>query len=376
MTADFYSVLGVPRDAGEEEIRKAYKKKALKFHPDRNKAPDAKETFQRISEAFSVLSDKDKRAIYDKYGEDGLKAGGPPGGAPGGFSAGGAGGGVHLDPEQAEAIFRQFFGGGGGAGGPGGFRFSTGGGGGGPQVFSFGGGSSPMDEDSDGSDEGFGGSGFGGFGGLGGGLGGFASMFGGGPPSAGRRPQPSRKRAAPPAEVIQRPLRCTLEELANGFEKRLKVTSRRFGPDGQPRSEAQVLTVTGKPGWKAGTKVTFSGAGDQPAPGYPPQDIQFVVEQAPHPRFERDGDDLSTTVVVPLRDALCGTSVSIKGLNGNALSLQLDQITPETTRVVAGEGMPRKAGGRGNLKVHFKIDFPNTRSLGPAQRQQLRELLR
>lgn len=112
---DYYKLLGVPKDADDEAIKRAYKKLALKFHPDRNKDnANAKEKFQEIGEAFEVLSDKNKRAVYDQFGEEGLKGGGAP--PPG---AGGAG-------------FGGFPGGAGGFGGPGGasFSFSSGGPGG------------------------------------------------------------------------------------------------------------------------------------------------------------------------------------------------------------------------------------------------------
>jgi len=119
--ADFYDVLGVSRDAGENEIKKAYRKQALKYHPDRNPDnPEAEQEFKKISEAYDVLSDPQKRQMYDQYGEAGL-AQGMPGGAQGFSSmedalrtfmgAFGQGGG--------DSIFESFFGGAGGSyGGP------------------------------------------------------------------------------------------------------------------------------------------------------------------------------------------------------------------------------------------------------------------
>lgn len=122
MSKDFYATLGVARTATPDEIKKAYRKKALEFHPDRNQGdPKAAEQFKVVSEAYEVLSDESKRRIYDQYGEDGLRGAGAGGGFPGGggFSSmeealrtfmgafgGGRGGG--------ESIFDSFFGGGGG----------------------------------------------------------------------------------------------------------------------------------------------------------------------------------------------------------------------------------------------------------------------
>lgn len=73
MGKDYYKILGILKGASEDDVRKAYRKMALKFHPDKNKSAGAEEKFKEIAEAYEVLSDKRKREIYDKYGEDGLK---------------------------------------------------------------------------------------------------------------------------------------------------------------------------------------------------------------------------------------------------------------------------------------------------------------
>ena len=157
---DYYRVLGVPRDATEAQLKKAYRKLAIKYHPDKN--PDdkrAEEHFKAVSEAYDCLQDKQRRAAYDNYGKDGAKAAEQGQSVPGGFPGGGfPGGGVRMDARRAEEMFSMFFGGGGmggddpfesmfggsGFGGmPGGIRIQMGGGPGGPQVFSsFGGGPS------------------------------------------------------------------------------------------------------------------------------------------------------------------------------------------------------------------------------------------
>ncbi len=73
MGKDYYKILGIAKGATEDDIKKAYRKMALKFHPDKNKAPGSEEKFKEIAEAYEVLSDKRKREVYDQYGEEGLK---------------------------------------------------------------------------------------------------------------------------------------------------------------------------------------------------------------------------------------------------------------------------------------------------------------
>jgi molecular chaperone DnaJ len=98
---DFYSVLGVARDASEAEIKKAYRKLAMEYHPDRSKLPDAEDRFKEITEAYEVLRDPQQRAAYDRYGEAGLRGAGTPFG--GGFA--------HFDLSEALNIFMRDFGG-------------------------------------------------------------------------------------------------------------------------------------------------------------------------------------------------------------------------------------------------------------------------
>ena len=107
MGKNYYNVLGVEKNASEDEIKKAYRKMALKYHPDKNKDPGAEDMFKEISEAYEVLSDKDKRAAFDRYGSEGVRAGASGGGG-GGPSRGFNFSHHHTDPFD---LFRTFFGG-------------------------------------------------------------------------------------------------------------------------------------------------------------------------------------------------------------------------------------------------------------------------
>jgi DnaJ family protein B protein 4 len=247
---DFYDTLGISRGASDSEIKKAYRKLAMKWHPDKNQdnKEAAEKKFKAVSEAYEVLSDPKKKDKYDQFGEDGLKDG---------FGGGGPG----MDPHD---IFSQFFGGGGGGFGGGGFGGMPGGG--------------------------FGGGGFGGMpGGMGGGFGG---MHGHG--HGGQSSRPRKK-----AEPIEQVLRLTLEEMYYGVQKNLKLTRTVLRGGGEQRI-SETLSIDVKPGWKKGTKITFPEKGDE-APGVIAADIVFVIDEKRHPQFERDGNDLVKTVKVDLR---------------------------------------------------------------------------
>ncbi|KAL6069077.1 DnaJsubfamily B member 4-like [Balamuthia mandrillaris] len=287
MGKDYYKILGVARSATEEELKKAYRKQALKWHPDRNQDNKAKaeEMFKEVSEAYEVLSDPKKKEIYDRYGEEGLKGG------MGGPDGGGFGGGTsfHFTPGRAEDIFAQFFGSMGG-GGMGGFSM------------------------------------FGDFddlGGLGGGMGGMGGM-GGRRRGAGR---PKKERA------IEKDFNCSLEELLTGCTKRMKITKSIQSDSGQVRQEEKILEIQVKPGWKAGTKITFPEEGDQ-RPGVVPADIIFRLQEKPHPVFRRDGMNLIYTADISLKEALTGCELVIPSLDGRQLRLPVREvITPSTKKV-------------------------------------------
>jgi DnaJ-class molecular chaperone len=120
MSRDYYETLGVKREASEDEIKKAYRKLARQYHPDRNPGDkQAESKFKEVQDAYDILSDKNKRAQYDRFGFAGPDGGMGGAGGPGGttFRWGGGPGGFHeVDPQEAAEVFSQFFGGGGGSG--------------------------------------------------------------------------------------------------------------------------------------------------------------------------------------------------------------------------------------------------------------------
>lgn len=355
MGKDYYSILNVSKDASEDDLKKAYRKLALKWHPDRHKddKEQAEKKFKDISEAYEALSDKQKRQIYDAYGEEGLKGGMPSGGGGGGpggfpghgfpggggttftFTSGGPGGGgfAGFNPSNPDDIFAQLFGG--GLGG-----LSSMGGGGASQF---------MDVDD-----------------AMGGHSGIHHAFGGGGGSARslRRPQDAT-----------RPLACTLDELYKGCTKKLKVTRRVRGASNTVSTSEKVLQVDVKPGWKAGTKIRFAGEGDDLGNGA--QDIVFVIEEKRHSAFKRSGDDLNIDLTLTLDEALCGFKKPISLLSDKIIHVNNSNtvIKPGQTSRMPGYGMPisKRPGSFGALVINYKVQFPTSLTL--EQKEKIHEAL-
>lgn len=343
MGKDYYATLGLSRDATPEQIKKAYKKMAMKYHPDRNinNQEAAEVKFKEVSEAYEVLNDAEKKKIYDQFGEEGLKggAGGPGGQGFSGFSG-------NFRPSDADDIFRTFFGGN--------FADVFGGGGGGT-TFSFGGGRP-------------GGRSRGGFGGFEDfGFGGDSGFGGGFPQGAGGG------RKDPP---YTHTLPLTLEELYNGCTKKKKITRKLIdSATGKQVETSKVIEINVKPGWKTGTKITFAEMGDE-KPGCTPGDLVFVIQEIPHSRFTRERNDLIVTTNISLKEALCGTQVMVDTLSGRRLRVNVkDIVSPNYSKRISGEGMPvaKNPSQKGDLILRFNVRWPS--NLSEQQKQQLASVL-
>ena len=330
MGKDYYKVLGVSRGARDEDIKKAYRKLALKYHPDKNQAAGAEDRFKDIGEAYDVLSDARKRQIYDQFGEEGLKGGGMTSssssrGKPGmqkfpsgtNFSYA-----YHGDPR---ATFSQFF----GTSNPFESFFQS----------SPVGGEEGMDMDMD----------------LDNILGGVRGQY--------RRGQDGRhhKQQRVQDPTIERDVFVSLEEINTGCEKKMKISKKVFKEDGRTVNEEKVLKINVKPGWKSGTKVTFSQEGDR-VPGKIPADIAFIIRDKPHPIFSREGTNIKYTYKIPLREALCGSVIQVPTLDGKKVGINCPEvIKPDTTKRLQGYGLPhpKEQGRRGDMIVEFDIMFPD-----------------
>ena len=219
--------------------------------------------------------------------------------------------------------------------------------------------------------------GFGGGGIPGGIFGGLGGMPGGFPRQGQQqhRKESTKKSETAPNEIT-RPLKVKLEDLLTGTTKRLKITRKLLSGE----QEERVIEIDISPGYKAGTKIRFPHAGNE-REGEEAQDLVFVVEEAPHDRFTRAGNDLNTTEKLLLVDALTGTGSTrtITGLDGKKIPVPVPVpvVKPGAQTKIPGHGMPiRKEGqvrSRGDLIVKWDIVFPD--KLSTAQRDAVRAAL-
>jgi DnaJ homolog subfamily B member 4 len=191
----------------------------------------------------------------------------------------------------------------------------------------------------------------------------------------GRARQESAPTPSTPSEIT-RPLKVSLEDLYSGTTKRLKVGRKLLNGT----TEDKVLEIQVHPGWKSGTKIRFPKAGNEQLSG-DAQDLVFVVEEKPHDRFQRQDNNLITSVKLPLVDALVGDGGKrvVETLDGRKLQIPVPSgiVKPTSTTTISGEGMPiRKEGSvkkKGDLIVKWDVVFPDR--LTPSQKEGIRKVL-
>ncbi|KAJ2155866.1 DnaJ- protein scj1 [Coemansia sp. RSA 552] len=354
---DYYATLEVPRDASAHEIKRQYKLLSRKHHPDKNPGDEkAHERFIELAEAYEVLSDDEKREIYNRYGEEGLKNQGGPGG-PGGA------GGFH-DPFD---IFAQFFGGN--------VRFDRRGARAkprGPDVHIHvpvtlrelfvgteidvdiskqaicshcdgSGAASPDDVET-------------------------CSACGG----SGMRVV---KQVLGPGIVQQMQTKC--DKCSGKGKKIAKPCPHCKGA--RVMREPDVLTVRVEPGMDDGAEILFEEEGDQ-HPDHEPGSVVFHLLQQPHETFQRHGDDLHAEVTITLVDALVGFSHTLAHVDGTStIELRRKDITPPGyVQRLAGKGMPRRgrhsgaSPDHGDLRVTYWVQFPV--SIDSAAKEQVTDI--
>jgi DnaJ-class molecular chaperone len=311
MAEDYYQILGVARNATQDEIQKAYRELARKHHPDMN--PDdksAKKKFQKIQAAFDVLNDTKKREMYDRYGSSFETMGG--GGGPRGgttwqstYGPGGGFGGVE------DVDFGQFFGerfGGGKAGGDFGDLFEQ-----------------------------------------------FRRASGGRRSGAGRE-----RRGAD----LTHELRIPLVTSVSGGTVELTVTHQ--------SGKAETLQVKIPAGVEDGKKIRLRGQGEAGPGGGAPGDILLIVRVEPHPFFQRQGNNLLVKVPVTLSEAALGAKVDLPTPKGT-VSLQIPPGTSSGTKLrVRGQGVTPKTGLVGDLLAEIQIVLP--KALDEAAREAIRQI--
>jgi molecular chaperone DnaJ len=347
---DYYEILGVGRSATDQEIKSAYRKLALKYHPDRNAGDKAaEERFKEAAEAYAVLADADKRAAYDRFGHAGVGMGGP--------------GGQGFDP----TIFADFGDILGGLGDLFGFGDVLGGGRrrGGAQrgadlrydleiTFdeAFGGAETTIQIPREETCETCKGSG---------------AAAGSGPETCRQCGGSGQLRYQQGFFTVART--CGMCRGAGRVISKPCATCRGAGRVPHERK----LTVKIPAGIATGQRLRLYGEGEAGFAGGPAGDLYVVVHVAEHARFRRDGDDLHTEMHVPFPLLALGGSVTVEAPGGTA-SLDIPEATASDTMFrLRGKGMPNVAGrGRGDLFVSVKVAVP--RKLSKEQRRLIEEL--
>jgi len=337
--ADFYATLGVPRTASDEEIKKAYRKLAMTYHPDRNNgAKEAEERFKEITEAYDVLRDPQKRAAFDRYGEAGLRGGGG-----GGFH--------HVDLSEALGIFMRDF------GGFGGFEELFGGGRAsngprsGPEVKI----TMPLTlaEVATGVERKV-----------------VAKLLEPCDRCEGSGAEPGSSSQTCPTCAGQGEVRRAQKSFfgqfvtvgpcptCHGDGRVVQSPCKKCRGEGRLRGEREI-TVHVPAGVATGQYMTLRGVGNAGTRGGPRGDVHIVFEVADDSRFERDAEDLYTEVLVTFAQLALGSEISVPTVSGHT-TLNVPAGTQSGALFhLRGRGLPRvNANGTGDLHVRVQLWTP------------------
>jgi len=309
---DYYKILGVAKSASADEIKKAYRKLALKYHPDRNKGDKSAEAkFKEISEAYAVLSDAEKRKQYDTFGADGFQ-----------------------NRFSQEDIFR-------------GFDFSSI-----FREFGFGGGRSDNI-----FSQIFGG-------GMGGGQGRARFHTGGGPFQSSFQGFQGQPRGLKGQDLVYE-LSLTLEDIANGAEKLIAYD---LG------GTQEKVSVKIPAGIRSGKKLRLPDKGRPGIQGGPPGDLYIQIHVLDHPLFKREQDDLHIRQELTYSAAALGTEIEVPTIDGKRLKLKVPAGTQNSARFrMRGYGLPHMGGnGKGDQFVEIRVAVP--RDLNSKQKDLIKKL--
>ena len=329
---DYYNILGVSRDASEQEIKKAYRSMSLQFHPDRNSSEEAKSKMLEINAAYEVLGDEGKKQNYD-MGGTGDDEGGPfgPGGAGGmegfPFGPGGPMGGFPFGP---------------GGGGP----FRAGGMGGHPFAHM-----SSMNEFTDINDL---------LNMMGGGMG-MGGMSFGGPGGPSIRIFRNGVPIVQKPEPIRMEVQITLEQAYFGVPE-FSITIDRVVVVQHIQSQEQETMKIAIPAGIDGNEAILLQDKGHVIQDKVKGDVHVIIKVKENPEFVRDGMDLHYKKNISLKECLCGFSCEIPHISGKMLRLNHSGtshvIKPGEKKTIPGYGMV-KTGQTGNLVVTFDVTFPD-----------------
>ena len=336
MAKDFYETLGVSKSADKDEIKKAYRKLAMKYHPDQNKDnPDAETKFKEVSEAYEILKDEQKRAAYDQYGAAAFD--GSMGGGPGGFS-GGFGGGAGAFSDIFEDMFGDFMGGGGGQGGAArgsDLQYTL-------EISledAYKGKEAkikvPVNETCDSCN-------------------GTGAKDGAGGQSCTTCDGVGRVRQQQGFFTIERT--CPT---CHGQGTIIKDPCTSCRGEGRVKKEKN-LQIKIPAGVSSGKRIRLSGEGEAGLRGGPRGDLYVLLAIKPHKLFKRDGANIYCRVPVPVSRAALGGDVEVPTIEGKSAKVKIPAGTQTGQQFrLKGKGMPvMQSQNRGDMFIEIFVETP------------------